>query len=435
MSRARLFGGSILVLAAWLTAGTVSAAGGRQGWRDAALASFDVVWQTIHDTYYDPDFGGRDWEAVRDELRPAAVAAASADEARDVIRQMLARLGQSHFVLLGPSAKEPAVGSGRVPFDIRVIDRDVVVTRVAISTKDGPRPGDRLLAIGRSHVDAMADAAWGETDDRAARLALWRAATAALGGRPDSTVTLVLGTPDGGERTARVVRRAEPGELVKLGNLPPLHARMTSESRLTPAGREVGVVAFNVWLPAIAEPFAKAIDTYRAADGLVIDLRGNPGGLADMLRGLAGHLLDRPALIGRMRLRDVTLELRANPRRSTSDGRRVTPYGGPVALLVDELTGSTSECFAAGLQSLGRVRVFGDRTMGQALPASTLQLPNGDVLMYVIGSFETSTGVEVEGAGVSPDEDVPLSIDQLAAGRDAPLEAALAWIDRVTSAR
>ena len=49
--------------------------------------------------------------------------------------------------------------------------------------------------------------------------------------------------------------------------------------------------------------------------------------------------------------------------------------------------------------------------------------------MYAVGDFVTSTGQQLEGTGVVPDQAVPLTIAGLAAGRDAPLNAALAWID------
>jgi carboxyl-terminal processing protease len=135
-----------------------------------------------------------------------------------------------------------------------------------------------------------------------------------------------------------------------------------------------------------------------------------------------------------MHTRQADLELRVNPRRSTPDGRSVTPYGGPVAILVDEVTASASECFAGSVQGLGRARVFGRRTMGQALPAATRQLPSGDILMHVLGDFVTPAGVRLEGRGVVPDEIVPLAIDALRSGRDPDLDAALAWIDREASA-
>jgi carboxyl-terminal processing protease len=181
-------------------------------------------------------------------------------------------------------------------------------------------------------------------------------------------------------------------------------------------------------MAALAEPFALAVDRFRSADGLVIDLRGNFGGLVDMMRGIAGHLVAEPVVLGRMRTRATELEFRANPRRVMSDGRRVTPYAGRLALLVDDLTASASECFAAALQSLGRARVFGTPTMGQALPALTKSLPNGDVLMYVVGDFVTGTGQRVERDGVVPDEIVSLDAASLSAGRDA-LSGAARWLD------
>jgi carboxyl-terminal processing protease len=120
----------------------------------------------------------------------------------------------------------------------------------------------------------------------------------------------------------------------------------------------------------------------------------------------------------------------ANPRLVNAAGERVTPFGGPVAILVDSLTGSASECFAGGMQSIGRARVFGQRSMGQALPALFDRLPNGDTLIHAYGDFVTANGTRLEGRGVVPDEEVPLTREDLLAGRDAALERALHWIDR-----
>ena len=56
------------------------------------------------------------------------------------------------------------------------------------------------------------------------------------------------------------------------------------------------------------------------------------------------------------------------------------------------------------MQSIGRVRVFGETTMGQALPALFDKLPNGDVLIHAYGDFVTADGTRLEGRGVVPDE-------------------------------
>jgi carboxyl-terminal processing protease len=177
------------------------------------------------------------------------------------------------------------------------------------------------------------------------------------------------------------------------------------------------------------------MDEYRGADGIVIDLRGNPGGLAAMIMGLAGHFVNERATLGVMNTRQGEMRFPANPRLVNAAGERVEPFTGPVAILVDGMTGSASECFSGGLQSIGRARIFGQTTMGQALPALFDRLPNGDVLIHAWGDFVTGTGVRIEGRGVVPDEPVALTREALLAGRDATLEGALAWIDRERKSR
>jgi carboxyl-terminal processing protease len=405
-------------------------------WRAAALASFDEVWRTINDTFPDPAFGGVDWAAVRTELRPRAQASGSADAARDVIRDMLARLHRSHFVLLSASAasNEGLPGEATVPIEIRVAPAGVVVTRVtAGSTAEqaGVRPGALVAAIDGQPVSAWIASAQG-ADERARNLDVWRKAYRALHGVFGSAAVLDLRAPDGAARTVRVARAAEAGEVVQFGNLPALHVAVNVREARTPARGRAGVIAFGFWMTSINGAVDAAVDRFRQSDGLIFDLRGNPGGLALMMTGVAGHVLSTAAVLGRMQTRETAdhpLTFAANPRLATADGRRVTPFAGPVAILVDELTASTSECFAGGLQSLGRARIFGRRSAGQALPASTKQLPNGDALMYAIGDFVTSTGRRLEGVGVVPDEALELDRAALAAGRDTPLEAALRWID------
>lgn len=399
-----------------------------------ALTTFDEVWQTINDTYYDPKFGGLDWKAIRAELRPKAEAATTADDVRAVIRDMLGRLRQSHFVLMSPSSSDDVLpGPAAVAVELRVALPDVVITRVmpqSPAERAGLRTGDVVLAVDGHTATEWSAALPANADPRTRAFEIWRRAFRVLHGAPGSITTLKLRGPDGRERDVRVTRSDEPGQMVAFGNLPPMIVRVDSEELATQKKRRVGRIGFNLWMPAVDVPFAQAVDKFRAADGLVIDLRGNPGGLAGMMVGLAGHFIAEPKVLGKTQTRETELTFTVNPRLSMPDGRRVQPYDGPVAILVDELSASATECFVGALQSLGRVRVFGRQTMGQALPAMTKRLSSGDVLMYVLGDFVTSTGQRLEGGGVMPDEVVPLSAASLGDGRDPTLEAALAWIDK-----
>jgi carboxyl-terminal processing protease len=151
--------------------------------------------------------------------------------------------------------------------------------------------------------------------------------------------------------------------------------------------------------------------------------------------GISGQFVTERKTLGVMKTRDSELKFTANPRVVSASGQRVQPYGGPLAILVDAMSGSASECFTGGMQSIGRARVFGQVSMGQALPALFDRLPNGDVLIHAYGDFVTATGTRLEGRGVIPDEVVPLRREDLLEGKDRTLEAALAWIDRSAAAK
>jgi len=253
---------------------------------------------------------------------------------------------------------------------------------------------------------------------------------------PDRAVTLTFDTPQG-RRTVEMVAGRFAGESVKFGNLPPLDT-VVVERVITPSERDLaeisgeagtfGSIAFNIWMIPAAPLLDTAVDRRRTDEGIVLDLRGNPGGVGAMAMGIGGHFLSEPLSLGRMVSPQGTIEFRVNPRRVTSDGRVVMPYSGPLAILVDPLTASTSEIFAAGMQELGRARVFGQTSAGAALPSIAVALPNDDVLQYAMADFITPAGNRIEGHGVVPDSPVELTRDSLSRDPDPVLTAALRWL-------
>ena len=427
--------GLIVVAALWLGVAGVRADVPK------ALETFDAAWTIVRDTHFDKTFNGVDWDAVKAEFRPKAAAATTTAELRTVLRIMLARLGQSHFSILPATAdsatKTAATGAATPGFDVRLVGRDVLVTSVEAdgpAAQAGVRMGWKLTSVGGKPIAEMLAplqevAAVGTDAGRVAALEAWRMIRARLNGRSDSTVEVTFEDGSGAIVNASIPRTAEPGQPVTVGNLPTMYVQVTNEARKTPAGQTAGFVGFNVWMTAVDRPFQQAIDQHRSAAGIVVDLRGNPGGLAAMMMGIAGHFVPDAVPLGVMKTRDNELKFVVNPRRVSAAGERVETYAGPVAILVDGLSGSASECFTGGMQSLKRVRVFGQRSMGAALPSQFDRLPNGDVFIHATGDFVTADGTRLEGRGVLPDQEVPLTRKSLLAGQDAALQAALAWID------
>jgi carboxyl-terminal processing protease len=406
-----------------------------------AADTFDAAWTIIRNTHFDKTMNGLNWDAVRDELRPRAAAAKTSTELRAVIRDMLARLGLSHFALIPSGPETTGDGntsgdaSGDPGIEVRLVGRDLVVTAVDPDVTSRVRPGWRVVAIGTAQVSELLQKLSEEDNDRLQKVEAWRIAQTRLRGPSGSTVDITFEDGQGAPVKIALQRRREAGSPVTVGSLPTMYVRVEREKKTTPSGGSAGVIRFNVWMTAVDAEFQQAMDEFRRADGIIIDLRGNPGGLAAMLMGISGHFVTDRVTLGVMKTRDNELRFVANPRLVNASGERVQPFAGPLAILVDSMSGSASECFAGGMQSIGRARIFGQTSMGQALPALFDRLPNGDVLIHAYGDFVTANGTRLEGKGVIPDEPVPLDRADLVAGRDRTMDAALAWIDKSRPAR
>jgi carboxyl-terminal processing protease len=432
------------VLATALAASVLEAQGPHRYDRSVELASFDTAWLRVRDNYYDATMRGIDWVALRDSLRPLVERGESRADTRAAISTLLSRLGESHFgVLPGEAMDAGAATVAGLPGDaglvLRFVDSALVVTRVeegAPARALGIRPGWIIDEIDTLRVvNALRSAS--SVAESARRFALVRL-TLNLNGR--------LTGPAGGSirvsaRDARNVRhvlsvplRATPGEVVEYGMLPPMHVQFEA-SRLTSSSGCVGIIRFNIFMTPVMPQFEDAMARMGSCTGVILDLRGNLGGVGAMIMGMSGHFFAEPETLGTMRLRGATMRYVANPIRVTRSGATLTPFKGPVAVLVDELSASTTEILATAMQRLGRARIFGGPSAGQALPAVVTKLPNGDRLMYVIGDFAGPDGARVEGNGVTPDEATPLSRSALLAGRDQAFDAAVRWIHGSHSSR
>ncbi|HEX9632134.1 MAG TPA: S41 family peptidase [Gemmatimonadales bacterium] len=432
---------------------------------DAAvgLRTFDRAWQIVHETHFDTTFNGVDWLALREELRPRAEQATSTAALRATIGEMVGRLRQSHFSLIPeeladtlapvpdggdgdavtgdvgadtlapvPDGGDGDAVTGDVGLDVRLLGDELVVTRVepdSPADSAGIRPGWVLTATDDDSLAPVLRRVRKEQVRYPDGFLLWTVAERRMGGAVGSPVALAF--LDGTDRPQRrtLARRAVPSEPIKFGNMPTFFARFARDEYTTPAGRRAGRIWFNFWMPPLIRQVDDAVEAFRAYDGIVVDLRGNRGGAGGMVMGVAGHFLTERVSLGDFRTRRSTLQFRANPRLVSPGGERVEPFGGPVAILIDETSGSASEVFAGGMQALGRVRVFGATSLGGVLPAVFDRLPNGDVLYHAIADFATPDGIVLEGRGVVPDEPVRPTRADLLAGRDPVLDAALAWID------
>jgi carboxyl-terminal processing protease len=198
-------------------------------------------------------------------------------------------------------------------------------------------------------------------------------------GRPGSKVTLRV-LRDGRVLRFVVVRRAF--------SLHPVHARLV---------HGVGVLRLDAFSRGTAAASAAAVRRLKrqGARAIVLDVRGNPGGLLDQAVGVASLFLRPGASV-------VSLAGAHSPLRILY-ARGGTSSTIPLAVLVDAGSASASEVVAGALKDHGRATIVGEPTFGKSLVQEIVQLPSGAALKLTVARYLTPAGVDISRNGVRPD--------------------------------
>jgi C-terminal peptidase prc len=182
---------------------------------------------------------------------------------------------------------------------------------------------------------------------------------------------------------------------------------------------EVGYIRLNTFQPLLVTRISNAIKSMSNVSGIIIDLRGNSGGEIERMLDL--FLIEKTFLYLK-RTRDSETKIFSDPPNDV--------YQGPLVVLIDELSGSASELFAACLQALKRAVVVGERSPGSVTESDTMIFPNGAVFMYPVAQISTPDGEVLEGYGVVPDIEVGLDHEMLLKGIDSQLDSAVRYIEK-----
>lgn len=401
--------------------------------------TFDHAWETILTRHYDPTIGCTDWPALRAEYGEKVAAAKDQAAAYALMNEMLGKLRQSHMVIVPPGVEskgEPRSGkashAGVVPIRTRVIKDEVVITDVkAHGFKTGVPVGSILTAVGEHDVGALVEKMGAKYDrDVESSIHVARTVAAWLSCPVGESRTLqyraVGADKSGPSKTKKVGCKAPKVERVSMGNIQNFPTEF--EARLI-KGTKTGYIRFSIWMMPLLEKIEAGVAKLekQGMQHLVLDLRGNPGGVGMMAVPVARMLLDKEVSLGVMTMRGTTQHFNVKPQGGA--------FAGSMAILVDEGTGSTSEIFAQAMQDLGRVKIVGATTSQGAVLASFIEkLPGGATLQFVVADYKSPNGEAVEGKGVVPDVLVDATAGDYAKGRDPVLDAAVAAVSAAKTA-
>jgi len=151
---------------------------------------------------------------------------------------------------------------------------------------------------------------------------------------------------------------------------------------------------------------------FRPLRGLVLDLRGNPGGVLESAVSIADAFLDSGVIVrADGRTPESRFELSATPGDALD--------GQPLVVLVDGGSASGSEIVAGALRDHGRATLMGERTFGKGSVQTVIPLRNGQALKLTTSLYFTPSGTSIHERGIEPD--IAIGPTEVGRARYAPV--------------
>jgi carboxyl-terminal processing protease len=186
----------------------------------------------------------------------------------------------------------------------------------------------------------------------------------------------------------------------------------------------IGYVKIIVFDAEIARYFEESVNQLLAQgiEGLIIDLRDNPGGSYDQVVKIADALLPKGLIV-------YTEDREKNRKEENSDARELNI---PITVLVNENSASASEILAGALKDHKKGTLIGTRTFGKGLVQEVVPLEDGSGLKATVAKYFTPSGVCIHDIGIKPDLEVQvpekyknLPASQIPKGEDIQLQTAI----------
>lgn len=368
---------------------------------------FAQAWRFLNDNFFDPEFNGTDWKAMRAKFAPQIAGARTPDEERRILSLMIGELNASHCGISGPPVN-PGAGPGgaRTSGEIGVgFDRAEYETNgklkitevITLSPADiaGIKAGNYLLAIDGHTIDAHTN-----LDEL-------------LEHKIDRRV--VVSVADNADGTGR---RDVPLRPVSVGTEKALLYRQWVESRRAYVhkisdGRLGYVHMADMSENALKQLYIDLDTENQARDGVIIDVRNNNGGFVN------AYALD--VLSRRPYLNMTSRDEPTAPARSVLGQRALER---PTILVTNQHSLSDAEDFTEGYRSLKLGKVVGEPTAGWIIYTGGTQLIDGSTLRLPGTRITTAEGANMERNPRPVDIRVDRPVGESYAGRDIQLEAA-----------
>ena len=317
---------------------------------------------------------------------------------------------------------EPLIcAEGNPGFEIRMINGKIVITSVrpgSPAEEAGLRTGYIIHAIDETPAEKIikeAELVLRPPYNNSSRTAIiTKAILSHIYGLPGTGVSILYSDEKGNIAEKRIIREKRIGEYVGPKGI----LFLAFDFKATILANGIGYIRLNTFQPPLVIDVFVAIKSMENVKGIILDLRGNSGG---EIEGMPDLFLNERELL--------FLSMNRKGETKMFFGPGIDAYNGPLVLLIDQLSGSASELFAASMQELGRAIVIGERSPGVVMEADLAILPGGAIFMYPVAQLATPGGTVLEGHGVIPDIEVGLDREKLILGIDSQIESGIKYLE------
>ncbi|MGH2592598.1 MAG: S41 family peptidase [Anaerolineae bacterium] len=372
------------------------------------LRAFEALWSAVNENYLYEDFGGVDWQAVREEYRAKVDAGLSADAFADLVRAMLAELPEGAASWQTRAERIEAESTDTASYE---------GIGAFVAFRAEPQPRVVLLAVMPDSPAEKAGLAAHDSilavDGVAVKLEEGQGVVTRIRGPAGSDVTLRVRSPGKSARDVVVTRGG-------LSAVDTLKVGATSDGAI---GYLLFPATSSDTLAEEVRRSVQALNEARELDGLILDLRiASTGGgwpLAEML-----------ALFGDGDLGEVytrtTTETLAIEGQNFFNSQSV-----PLAIIVGPDTDGAPEIFTAAMQAIERARVVGLPTPGLVEAVNEFPMPDGSLALITTSSYRTPKGRDIGRDGVEPNVPVKVDWDAVTTTNDPVRDAAAQALERL----
>ena len=393
------------------------------------LEILNTVWETMNTEYFDYTFGGLDWQKEYEYYKPIIKACESNDSLYYHLNKMLFKLGVSH---LGIVSQEEVnrVGDpqlfldGTLGLDVRYLNKKAIIISVAENSsaeEAGLKQGYEILEINNKSMLHIVSKRKSEPtppfNERNLKSMITQDIIRELYGIPNEKVSLVYLDDKNIKHYVELTLKERTIRKASITpDLPKIYAKVNGRI----INHKIGYIRFDVFHPVILDSIVSLIAKYNKLPSLILDIRGNPGGEFRTRKTIAEQFVTERILFWRYHHRNKIREVFLEPVRK--------PYKGKVVILIDEMSGSSSEEFSGGMQAIGRATIIGQQTAGKVLTMEVVSLPEGALFIYPNSQTRTANNEILEGVGVVPEITVKLTKETLLKDKDIQLETAIKYL-------